>query len=394
MSRAELATEVNAWLHARMILDADIDCGYVAKLEAGKHRWPREEGRRAAFRAVLGVSSDREIGFSKTRRSRRDEGDHARSAVGDGQPSDAVRQVGHGLPDGQPQQLTETHWLRLLDALTVTAVTHGSAGLYPIAFAQVRLLEADQQSGRSPVGLAVADARWSEFMSWLCDNDGATEGSSWLTRAYARALETGSPQLTSYVLMRKSQRALDHHDVHAAVELARRALDAQLPSRTRALCLTRMAEALAAAGDSDSLQVVAAAQRHAGSAVEDPDDAVAQHCDVHYVQAAQARCRRLLGQARTAATMLEDVIREAPTAPPLDHGMWLAQLADCYRHTDPERAAHTATTALHLPGARESARVWRALLPVAVDLRGHATLPAVGRFLTAHRRTMPAPVAG
>lgn len=73
MSRSEFVTAVNAHLHAVGVLDADIDYDYVVKLEAGKHRWPRDERRRSAIRAVLRVRDDAEIGFHRERRSRADE---------------------------------------------------------------------------------------------------------------------------------------------------------------------------------------------------------------------------------------------------------------------------------------------------------------------------------
>jgi hypothetical protein len=73
MSRSEFVTAVNSRLHADGVLDADIDYDYVVKLEAGKHRWPRDERRRSAIRVVLRVSDDAEIGFHRERRSRADE---------------------------------------------------------------------------------------------------------------------------------------------------------------------------------------------------------------------------------------------------------------------------------------------------------------------------------
>ena len=70
MSRSELATVVNNLLHHEGVLDADIDAGYVGKLEAGEYRWPRSPHRRWALRTALRVSS----GF---RSGRRDPGTRA-----------------------------------------------------------------------------------------------------------------------------------------------------------------------------------------------------------------------------------------------------------------------------------------------------------------------------
>jgi tetratricopeptide (TPR) repeat protein len=63
MSRSELATTANALLHAKDILDVDINAGYVAKLEAGEYRWPRSPHRRWALRTALKVKKDTEIGL-------------------------------------------------------------------------------------------------------------------------------------------------------------------------------------------------------------------------------------------------------------------------------------------------------------------------------------------
>jgi hypothetical protein len=62
MSRGELAEAVNAWLHGHGVLDGDVDANYVGKLERGLHRWPRDV-RRDAFRAVLAVEKDTDLGF-------------------------------------------------------------------------------------------------------------------------------------------------------------------------------------------------------------------------------------------------------------------------------------------------------------------------------------------
>jgi hypothetical protein len=48
----------------------ELDANYIGKLEQGTIRWPREPDRRTAFRAVLGVDTDAELGFRCPRRSR------------------------------------------------------------------------------------------------------------------------------------------------------------------------------------------------------------------------------------------------------------------------------------------------------------------------------------
>ncbi|MGH8571573.1 MAG: XRE family transcriptional regulator [Gammaproteobacteria bacterium] len=72
LSRQELAELVNAWVfeHTEDHRVIELDANYIGKLEQGVIRWPREPERRAAFRAVLGVATDAELGFRRPRRSR------------------------------------------------------------------------------------------------------------------------------------------------------------------------------------------------------------------------------------------------------------------------------------------------------------------------------------
>ncbi len=72
LSRQELAELVNAWVYdnttPRKVIAADAN--YVGQLERGRIRWPQDADRRAGFRAVLGASTDVELGFRRPRRSR------------------------------------------------------------------------------------------------------------------------------------------------------------------------------------------------------------------------------------------------------------------------------------------------------------------------------------
>ncbi len=67
MSRQELADAVNSYLWETYSRTAALDGNYVGKLERGDHRWPQSIYREA-FRAVLGASTDTEIGFYINRR--------------------------------------------------------------------------------------------------------------------------------------------------------------------------------------------------------------------------------------------------------------------------------------------------------------------------------------
>jgi tetratricopeptide (TPR) repeat protein len=65
MSRQELADAVNTYLAAkggRHRGEATLDANHIGKLERGEHRWPNAL-RREAFRRVLNVATDEELGF-------------------------------------------------------------------------------------------------------------------------------------------------------------------------------------------------------------------------------------------------------------------------------------------------------------------------------------------
>lgn len=68
MSRRELAEAVNEWLWQHAKTHYDLDINLVAKWERGDVGWPSAHYR-AALRAVLGVGTDRELGFRPHRRS-------------------------------------------------------------------------------------------------------------------------------------------------------------------------------------------------------------------------------------------------------------------------------------------------------------------------------------
>ncbi|WP_228708253.1 XRE family transcriptional regulator [Amycolatopsis keratiniphila] len=66
LSRAELAEQVNAWVHDHLNRTIELDGNYIGKLERGAIRWPQADYR-DGLRAVLGVATDAELGFRRSR---------------------------------------------------------------------------------------------------------------------------------------------------------------------------------------------------------------------------------------------------------------------------------------------------------------------------------------
>jgi hypothetical protein len=235
--------------------------------------------------------------------------------------------------------------------------------------------------------LAGVDARLAEFMSWIADNT-SSDGATWLDRSHRRATEADDRPLVAYTLMRQSQRALDNGDVRTAITLSRRSLThGPVPARTRALCLIRLAEALAASGDADTSTVITAAYRElrrAGTDTTDEDE-FARHCDPRYVTAVDARCRQLLGNPASAKAIFEELLDDKPASALIDIGMWHSHLAECYLHHDPERAASHGRSALRLAQETSSYRIIRTTQPLAIALRLHNNLSSVRAFVEEHR---------
>lgn len=84
MSRAELATEANAWLWRTTGLVYALDANHVGKLERGESHWPRRHYR-DAFRAVLHASNDAELGFHVVRSGRNSDLDRDVERADDGE---------------------------------------------------------------------------------------------------------------------------------------------------------------------------------------------------------------------------------------------------------------------------------------------------------------------
>lgn len=76
MSRQELADAVNEYLWRVHQLKATLDATYVGKLERGEHRWPQDLYREA-FRVVIDVDTDAELGFYIKRSRQADQAIHA-----------------------------------------------------------------------------------------------------------------------------------------------------------------------------------------------------------------------------------------------------------------------------------------------------------------------------
>jgi hypothetical protein len=251
-------------------------------------------------------------------------------------------------------------------------------------------------TGQARRDLRIAQALWAEFLSWIDEQDCVTTAAAWLHHAHHHAEQAEAPALTSYILMRLSQQAVEQSDPRRAAALADQALrEPRLPARTRALCLVRQAHAFALGGDETaSTQRIKQAYRLADRAASGPGLPIdiGAHCTASYVVAHEAQCRLLLGQPAVAVNLYDDLLRHWPAQWRLDEGLWRAGLAAAHvASSNPEQAATEATRALGIAADLSSTRTLRALATTAVALRQHPDVPEATCFVSAFRHAILGP---
>ncbi|MGI8311027.1 XRE family transcriptional regulator [Saccharopolyspora hattusasensis] len=194
MSRAELAEAANAWLIDHGQRQGALDAHYVGRLEQGRVRWPGREYR-AAFRAVLGVKLDLELGFRPPARR----GHELKAAV---DPGDV-------LSPGEDERLTRAAGgLVSADQAALEAIEGvlrsvrrledqtSAAAVLPTVLNQRDLIERVAHDLRSPlrakaVGLA---SEIHQYLGWLhLPQDNPGEAIVQLDRAAVLALEADDP---------------------------------------------------------------------------------------------------------------------------------------------------------------------------------------------------------
>ncbi|MFG1995277.1 hypothetical protein ACGFJ7_35410 [Actinoplanes sp. NPDC048988] len=367
---------------------------WIGRIEQGRIGGGMCAERLAALCLTLRAGSPAGIGLvAERRRPTRSAPSHPRAShrrQGEPEPDRDAWAVQEHAADCLDVSESPEELVVILDSLTESANRLGWTAVQPLVRRNLEAFDRLRRSGRETRGLlAFAEARWAEFMSWASDNGGADEGDNWLNRAHVKAIDANDQALKGYMLMRRSQKALDNGDARRAVDLSRKALrEEDLPPKVRALCLARLAEGLALSGHEESLEVLSSATRRTDAAVQRPEDLIAQHCDHRYVLAARARCLHLLGRPDEAVALIDEIFTDAAPVAPVDRSMWMVYRADALAHRDARQAAAGGIDVLSSTSRGTSARAVRALLPLAVRLRPHAHHGPVGEFLTAHRAAL------
>lgn len=288
-------------------------------------------------------------------------------------------------------------WRQMLTRLTADTDDHGLTRVEPIVRGQLQAMARLRTAGlsRPAKDLMVVEALWAEFLSWIHDNTRPLGGGArWLDLAERLAGEASALQVEGYMLMRRSQQAIEGGDPASAIALARRAqAQPALPPGTHALSAIREAQGLAHAGDeSGSREKIRQAYRLASKTAVSTDDLnLTGHCTLGYVAAHEAYCRLVLGDPAGAAAQYEHALANLPATSAIDEGLWRAHLAQAYAATEMlDQAASQASHALAVARATASTRTMRPLNDVAVALR-RSKSDATASFLATYRAVVHAP---
>lgn len=243
----------------------------------------------------------------------------------------------------------------LLDLLSQYSHTDNLLGPRSLLLAvtsQLALVEQLLKAAREPVRsqLFEVGARYSEFAGWLYQDAGDFAAAArWTQQALELAHAAGSPVLTAYVLMRRSNQESTVGNGARALSLAAAALDLPQVRHPQLAALALRQRARGYALDGDALQCERAlddARAHVASMPDDPDpliQALAGYCTPSYVEMEAADCWLLLGRPERAVPIFEAELASWPNAYRRDRAVHLARLtsayAACHRVDDAERTA-------------------------------------------------------
>jgi hypothetical protein len=423
MSRQELAEAINEYLWTTYRVTNAVDATYVGHLEQGRYRWPGRR-RREAFRRVLGVATDAELGFYPTRGKRPSglgpivlkapplesngpwhPGDIDRrtmlrsslAAAGWVIPDAAVtlddlRRIVAALEDSR-RYLDTTVVGHLAQSLDVCATDDGILGpraalpgvLGVIGVIEQRAVHVKPHVRRELLALG---ARAAEFAGWLYRDAGMPQPADhWRDRATEWGLESGNFAMLGYVLIKKSQSAWDARDALRMLTLAQAVQQGpwELPPRVKAEALQQEARGHAMIDGNtrrahhklDQARELLASKRSADSTA---DGGLAAHYDASLFEVQTAMCYAEGGQPERAVSIYDSAL--SPTVfSRRDYAYFLVQKGQALAATGrPDDAARTGQSALPIATAAGSRRTIDELLRLSGYLQPWAGRPAVREF--------------
>ncbi len=400
MSRQELAEAINAYLWRTYEQDEKLDENDIGKLERGEHRWPGAR-RREAFRAVLAVARDADLGFYINRKLR---GTDSAALVEAAGPASDMAVIVTIVVDGRIHclrlsrrtlfeavsgslmaPLFEGVQTQVPAAIDPAVVDHfsalrallvdsdnrlGAASILPTVHQQLGLIGQFRRQARGTLHdqLLRTEARWVEFAGWLSDDLGdQSAGTRWLGQAMSMAHEAADPDFSAYLFARMAQRAVGGMDEDRVLGLAQAASRIETSSpHVQAFAALQRAHGHSLAGEIFLFRsaIDEARQLIDGPAPRDGD--LGSFCTAPYVTAQEGEGWLRLNRPQDAADSFGRALAMWPEAYQRDRGVYLSRAATAHLASGrPDEAAATALEALKLADVTQSTRIRRQVVIIS-----------------------------
>ncbi|MET9860606.1 helix-turn-helix transcriptional regulator [Streptomyces smyrnaeus] len=261
----------------------------------------------------------------------------------------------------------------------------------PIVERQIAAMKALRRNvrGGDRKRLLLLHARYAELAGWLHqDTRNFRAAQHWMREALEVSHLTGDPQLTTFILARRSQLAGDMHDPIDALDVAEAAeMHATPGSRLEAVAATYGAHAHALRGDPDACK---RAYEHAHELREamdpDPDSPLGVWLDAAYIEAQRARSLNTLGDFHAAAEGFGRALANLPADYHRERGVHLARQAVALAGAgEAEEAGRAGMQALRIGIETGSGRITRQLARLDTNLAPWHSVTPVNEFRDAMR---------
>jgi tetratricopeptide (TPR) repeat protein len=262
----------------------------------------------------------------------------------------------------------------------------GARRVLPTVQEQIKVMQRLRQNSRGVdhQELLGLQTQYAELAGWLSQDLGDHQAAVyWTDRALTWSHQARDPDLSTYVMARKSQLAGDMRDTMEAIDTADAARHmAQPGSRLAAVAATYSAHGHALAGDlvasersyEDALRLLDEVQPNPGSSW-------GVWLDPAYIAVQRARSLAELGQHEQAAEGFRVAIAALPEGYRRDQGVYLARQALAVAGTrDAEQAATLGLHALAIGTDTGSGRILSELARLDNSLARWAAVPEVATF--------------
>ena len=273
----------------------------------------------------------------------------------------------------------------------------GPLHVIPTAHEHIRIIQQlrGTATGADRRALLYLQAQYAEFASWLHHDAGDFRmAQHWTDRALEWSQTAGDPEMTAYILARKSQLAGDMRDPANALDYAEAALELAPPrSRLKAAAAAYAAHAHALAGDHTRgavLRMHDEARATLADLDTSRDSPWAVWMNDAYLDVEHARCLSLLGEHDDAADIFQQAIRGVPQSFRRDRGVYLARAALAHAKAGhPDQAAKAGATALSIAAETDSGRIVHELAHLDTQLTRWDRVPEVVEFRDHLTATLP-----